>query len=445
MGELEQVSGWMRANAVPLVMTEDGFLEVPGFREVVGSALLVGIGGATHGTHEFLTLRQRLIEDLVDEAGFTTVALETNWPEVELIDEYVSRGMGTAAEALRNVHGWHFWSEETLALVESLRQRRAQGRALTIRGAEITEPHLAADRVVEFLNSVDPAAAQFAANAYARMFETWPRHEHPAGETHAVALEAWHVYLAKPRSLRDELSKLVRDVHQRLARDEARYTGTLHADAYQKAVLYADAVVVADGYRRREAALSRPAGLLGRMRRAVRLNLDRWAGDAEPADADVAARVLSVLSGDTQAVFLSHNAHVASIRPHVGWHLKNRLGERYLRVGMIAVSGSFHSKSAPQDPGSAPGPIEAFVIPPPVLNSMEAAIAGVGIPAFMVDLRRPARGVVKDWLETPQPTFMAGLFANRERLGDSFGVARPRDAFDVLFAFADTRPSELLA
>lgn len=445
MSEQERVSEWMRSNAVPLVVAEDGTFDVPGFREVVGSARLVGIGGATLGTHEFDVMRQKLIEILVDEAGFDTVAVETNWPEVELVDNYVSRGEGTAAEALRGVHGWHFWSEEAVALVDSLRQRAAHGRAVAVRGAQISEPHMAADRVVEFLRSVDMDAAEFAAAAYAREFETWPRHEHPTEDSQRSALAAWRAYLAKPRSGRDEVSRLIREVHQRLARDEARFAGTVHAEAYRKAVVYADTVVVADGYRRREAERARPAGALGRMRRAVRTALDRWSGEAEPGDADVAAKVVSMLSGEQRAVFLSHIAHVASVRPHVGWHLQNRLGERYLRVGMIAAGGSFHAKAAPADADGAPGPIEAFSIPAPLPGSMEAAIAGVGIPAFMVDLRRPARGVVKDWLETPRPTFMAGFWANRERLSESFGVARPRDAFDIIFGFADTRPSHPLS
>ncbi|WP_031183408.1 hypothetical protein [Streptomyces seoulensis] len=42
----------------------------------VGDARVVGLGGATHNSHEFLTLKHRVLRYLVEHKGFRTFALD---------------------------------------------------------------------------------------------------------------------------------------------------------------------------------------------------------------------------------------------------------------------------------------------------------------------------------------------------------------------------------
>ncbi|MFI2609168.1 hypothetical protein [Kitasatospora sp. NPDC018616] len=71
----------LNALAHPLLSTEPGGRtgDLRPLSALVGDAAVVGLGEATHGTHEFFTMKQRAFRHLVAEKGFTTVALETSW------------------------------------------------------------------------------------------------------------------------------------------------------------------------------------------------------------------------------------------------------------------------------------------------------------------------------------------------------------------------------
>lgn len=49
--------------------------------ELVGNARFVLIGEATHGTHEFYQQRAEITKRLIQEKGFTAVAIEADWPD----------------------------------------------------------------------------------------------------------------------------------------------------------------------------------------------------------------------------------------------------------------------------------------------------------------------------------------------------------------------------
>jgi erythromycin esterase len=64
---------------------------------IVGNAQIVGIGEATHGTHEFVTMHDRMIRYLVTERGFRVVGLEAPAAMVVGIDRYVQGETDNAA------------------------------------------------------------------------------------------------------------------------------------------------------------------------------------------------------------------------------------------------------------------------------------------------------------------------------------------------------------
>src|ERR1043166_2261238 len=59
-----EVIAWIKANALPLASANpgSGFKDLEGLNDILGKARVLGIGEATHGTHEFVTLRHRVIE-----------------------------------------------------------------------------------------------------------------------------------------------------------------------------------------------------------------------------------------------------------------------------------------------------------------------------------------------------------------------------------------------
>src|SRR5207244_9889061 len=67
--------------------------------EWIGDARFVLIGEASHGTHEFYQERAEITKRLIEEKGFTAVAVEADWPDAYRVNRFV-RGYPGDAEAV---------------------------------------------------------------------------------------------------------------------------------------------------------------------------------------------------------------------------------------------------------------------------------------------------------------------------------------------------------
>ncbi|MBM7502584.1 erythromycin esterase family protein [Agromyces aurantiacus] len=77
-----------------------------------GDARFVAIGEASHGTHEFYAWRADLSRRLIEEAGFTWIGVEGDWPDCWRLDRWV-RGLDDqgldAASVLARFDRWPTW------------------------------------------------------------------------------------------------------------------------------------------------------------------------------------------------------------------------------------------------------------------------------------------------------------------------------------------------
>lgn len=114
---------WLNASALPIrtvvpeieTTSSSSFNDLAGFRKNLGSARLLALGEATHGTREFFQLKHRLFQFAVTEMGFRVFALEDNQLAVEKINAYVHSGKGTAREAMSGLFAvWYTTEVEAL-------------------------------------------------------------------------------------------------------------------------------------------------------------------------------------------------------------------------------------------------------------------------------------------------------------------------------------------
>jgi erythromycin esterase len=171
----EAPADWLASHAIPLATTEaTGSLDdLAPLAAVVGDAHIVGLGDATHGTHEFFTVKLRIIQFLVQRMGFDVLAMEHSFPQTERINTYVQGGPGDLKQLLQAGLGettYWFWDvEEFAAVVEWMRNynlTRGTKPPIEIFGADVYDGKTAAHMVVDYLNTVDPAAADAATQAY---------------------------------------------------------------------------------------------------------------------------------------------------------------------------------------------------------------------------------------------------------------------------------------
>ncbi|MFC5447534.1 erythromycin esterase family protein [Paenibacillus aestuarii] len=113
--------------AIPLRTSDD--LDV--LLEAIGDKKVVLLGEATHGTSEFYKLRMELSRKLIEQKGFSFIAVEGDWPSCYEINRYVKQyadAKSDAREVLEGFDRWPTWmwaNEEVLALIQWLRTHNA--------------------------------------------------------------------------------------------------------------------------------------------------------------------------------------------------------------------------------------------------------------------------------------------------------------------------------
>jgi erythromycin esterase len=85
----------------------------------LGQAKIVGMGEATHGTHEFFQMKQRIFQYLVEKQGFRYIAFEYDFAACLSLDYIIQTGQGTIAEYMKeNMKFWAWKTEELQSLFE---------------------------------------------------------------------------------------------------------------------------------------------------------------------------------------------------------------------------------------------------------------------------------------------------------------------------------------
>src|SRR5881392_3319891 len=78
----------------------------------IGDARFVLLGEASHGTHEYYTWRAAISRRLIEEKGFSFIAVEGDWPDCYRVNRYVkgySEAGERAREVLHNFTRWPTW------------------------------------------------------------------------------------------------------------------------------------------------------------------------------------------------------------------------------------------------------------------------------------------------------------------------------------------------
>ena len=141
----------------------------------IGDARFVLLGEASHGTSEFYRWRTAITRRLVEEHGFSFVAVEGDWPDCYRVNRFVKHLRESAESAEQVLHAfarWPTWmwaNREVIELVEFLRghnSRHSWDRQVGFYGLDVYSLWESMAAVVEYLDRVDPDAAQLARRAY---------------------------------------------------------------------------------------------------------------------------------------------------------------------------------------------------------------------------------------------------------------------------------------
>jgi protein-L-isoaspartate(D-aspartate) O-methyltransferase len=384
--------------------------------ERIGSARVVLLGEATHGTSEFYRMRDRITRDLIVKKGFRFVAIEADWPDAARIDHYVRHFQYPPSEwtAFARFPTWMWRNTDVRDFVSWLRKHNGtveKSKRVAFHGLDLYSLYDSIRSVLNYLDEVDPASAHVARERYGCL-TPWQRD--PATYGHAALTGSYPTCESDvAHALTDLLTK---------RREYAEHDGERFLDAEQNARLVANA----ERYYRIMYYGSRASWNL-----------------RDSHMFDTLKNLLAFHGPDSKAVVWAHNSHVGNAAAtemaargehNIGQHCRKAFGAQAYLVGFGTHSGTV---AAASDWG---GPMEVKSVRPSLPNSYERLCHAVGLPRFMLGLRGNAdlcgpKGLGRERLERA----IGVIYRPETELASHYFQASLPQQFDDYIWFDDTR------
>lgn len=409
------VRAWLAQAASPIESLEPGAPrgDLEPLRGIVGTARIVAIGEATHGSHEFFAFKRRALEFLVAELGFTDFAIENGWEETETADRWVQGGPGELADALRALSP--LWQTQEYASIlgwmRAWNADPAHATRIRLHGLDLSNPRDPARELREYLARVDEAIA----DDFGRLLDGIGSLS--AGGRGGTGPTQEGTDLAGLLSIFDEL--------------RTDWVAATSAEEWERA-------------RRCAHALQQFW-----IQQRERSGLDQM-GFRDRCMADAARRILAADPG-RKLVLSAHNGHVS--RDGLA------LVEGYGRVESIGHALAADARATPDEDLSmvvigcalARGGLRAyggaglaeFTLAGTPEGSIERALEAAGLVQALVHVASaPLEGPVRAWLDTPRPmTGIGGAYDPRAPLSDSIRLTTLPAEYDALFFVRATTPA----
>jgi erythromycin esterase-like protein len=396
--------------------------------KLIGDARLVLLGEASHGTHEFYAERVAITQHLINQKGFSIVALEADWPDAARVHRYV-RGAGADANAnealsgFRRFPAWMWRNTVVLQFVEWLRDfnqtvdpKRAQ---VGFYGIDLYSLHASIEAVLKYLDKVDSDAARRARLRYS-CFDHFSRNPQEYGYATTVG-----VIESCEDAVIEQLLELQRKAAEFLSRD-----GEVAAEELFFAEQNARLVKDAEKY----------------YRAMFRGRVSSW-NLRDQHMVDMIENLVAHLNGSRQpkAIVWAHNSHLGDARAtemshygevNVGQLVREQFGADAVLIGFSTHHGSV---TAASDWGA---PAERKNVRPALRGSYEDLFHESGFPRFWIDLRGAGKIGV---LQQRRIERAIGVIyrPESERLSHYFQARLP-EQFDAIIHIDETRAVEPL-
>lgn len=195
--------------------------------ERIGDAKYVLLGEASHGTHEYYTWRAKISKRLIEEKGFSFIAVEGDWPDCHEINRWI-KGIGnkdkTINEVLSEFNRWPTWmwaNYEIAAFATWLKKHNdnlSEDQQVGFYGLDVYSLWESMDIMVDYLEKEDPETAKLARDAFT-CFEPYK-----ASDSYASVFSS-----SKP-GCKEEVIKLLKEVRQKAHQYDSEREADLSAE-----------------------------------------------------------------------------------------------------------------------------------------------------------------------------------------------------------------------
>jgi protein-L-isoaspartate(D-aspartate) O-methyltransferase len=334
-----------------------------------GDARVVLLGEASHGTSEFYRARAAITRRLIEEHGFSIVAVEADWPDAATIDRYVRHRPKRAGEetAFERFPTWMWRNEEVDGFIRWMRRHNA-GKPYEAMagfyGLDLYNLGASIRAVLDFLAEADPEAAKLARKRYGCL-EPWS-HDPAAYGRMAISEGYGRCEVGVVQMLKELMQRRIDCLGEECdewldAAANARLIA--NAERYYRVMYYG----AAESWNLRDTHMF-----------------------------ETLCQVLEAKGAESKAVVWAHNSHIGNARftemgevreeINIGQLAKQRFGERARLIGFGTHKGTVAAADDWDEP------MEVKQVRPSLPESYERMCHDSAVPRFLLDFREGALG-----------------------------------------------------
>ncbi|QBD76158.1 erythromycin esterase family protein [Ktedonosporobacter rubrisoli] len=412
MSEIAQPVVELRNAVFPLKsnLPQDNLTDLSPLKALIGDAHIVAIGEATHGTKEFMLMRHRLLKFLIEEMGFSHLALEASWDQCSRINTYIQAGEGDPQTLVKELY-WVYRTQEFVEVITWLRQYNEQhSNIISFFGLDMQSFSLASEAVKAYVASFLPQELSEVEASLALLSRLPLR----------IKLSP-----QEKRSCRSCLQKL----YTRLSEDESQFGDALSSRA------------------------------LVHVRQSLRILMQAecvFSGeDSSARDRFMATNLASILDEagpETKIIVWAHNEHIGNAEYRLpnttfrsmGSYLREWYQTDYRAIALSFYQGTCYAIEGNDALARSSLLVAHRVLPPPE-QSYEYLFNQVGPARWLLDFQQvdPA-GAAARWLEGPRLFRFIGALYREDQPQIFFCQASLRREFDGAIFLRDTSAVQTL-
>ena len=382
-----------------------------------GSRRVVLLGEASHGTSEFYRARAAITRRLIEEHGFSIVAVEADWPDAAVVNRYIRH---KSAESMKNgafarFPTWMWRNIEFDAFTRYLHQHNGTKDAkdqVAFYGLDLYNMNASMAQVLTYLDRVDEGAAEIARSRYSCL-SAWSHNPAAYGR---AALTPGFSMCEKP------VTQILVDLFKKQL-DYSAKDGDQFFDATQNARLVANA----ERYYR---AMYYGSQVSWNLRDQHMFQTLR--------------HILSHSGADKKVVVWAHNSHIGDARHtdmgrsrgelNIGQLCRQEYGDSAALIGFGTASGTVAAAS------EWDAPMEIKTIRPPRADSYEALCHDVDLERFLWDFKKDRSGAFYRLLSAPRlERYIGVIYRPDTERASHYSPATLPDQYDAFVWFDKTQ------
>ena len=114
----KEVTHWINTHAIPINTSNYNIDEIQGIGKYVQHATIVGVGEASHGSHENFVIKNKLVKYLISKQGYRIFTMESDFADRNIINNYILNKGGSMKECISSFWSWPWATEEMAELIE---------------------------------------------------------------------------------------------------------------------------------------------------------------------------------------------------------------------------------------------------------------------------------------------------------------------------------------